>query len=171
MILNSGQSFRLTGSNDVDDGNRGILITHPERGRVIVEWEDFEKLTLTKDIPTMPAYSDYEVAKPIRGTITTGGGKSFTGRIVYDLDEYYQFEILDGEKGDTKFKIPFKNIKTIKPLNSGKSNITLRNGEEYLLEDTQDVSYDHTGIILFEGEDDSNPIYISWESVELIELQ
>ena len=44
--LLDGRSFHLRGSNDVDDGNRGIGVTVNDR-QVSVRWEDFRELRLT----------------------------------------------------------------------------------------------------------------------------
>jgi hypothetical protein len=43
--LKDGRSFELTGSNDVDDGNRGITI-RTDNGEMEIEWEEFREMTL-----------------------------------------------------------------------------------------------------------------------------
>ncbi len=169
VTLKSGKTFWLDDSNDVDDGNRGIVITNPDKGRVVIDWDDFEKLTLQKAPDRLKSYNSFGAPTPIQGTITTIDGKKVSGRLVYDLDEAYGFEILNGEKGDTEMEIPFQNIKQIRPRSSGKSVIVLKSGDEIILEDSQDVSYRHTGILVFaDGSDD--PEYVVWADVELIDL-
>ncbi len=169
--LKSGRMFRLDGSNDVDDGNRGIVITNPEKGRVVVNWEDFEKATFSEVGKSLKSYSDFSNASFISGTVNTENGESFSGRIVYDLDEAYGFEILNGEKGDTEFEIPFELIKQIKPMNSGRSIIVLKTGDELPLEDTQDVAANHTGMLVYDKGPDNAPIYIPWKAVQSIDLK
>lgn len=43
-----GRSFRLRGSNDVDEDNKGIIITQADGDDVYVDWEEFERLELVK---------------------------------------------------------------------------------------------------------------------------
>lgn len=43
-----GRSFRLRGSNDVDEDNKGIIITVAENDEVFVDWEDFERVEFEK---------------------------------------------------------------------------------------------------------------------------
>ena len=45
--LLDGRVFELSGSNDVDDGNRGIVID-ADGERVVVDWDDFVSLTLNR---------------------------------------------------------------------------------------------------------------------------
>ena len=46
VILRDGRSFELTDSNDVNDGNKGIFITTESGELVVVEWDDFEGVSL-----------------------------------------------------------------------------------------------------------------------------
>ena len=44
VTLKDGRTFRLSGSNDVDDDNKGIIITESNGEEVFVDWYDFEKV-------------------------------------------------------------------------------------------------------------------------------
>jgi hypothetical protein len=45
VTLRDGRTFQLEGSNDVDDGNKGIYVT-PEGGdTVLVHWDEFRRVT------------------------------------------------------------------------------------------------------------------------------
>ena len=171
VMLKSGQSFRLDGSNDVGDGNRGIVITNPQKGRVVVTWEDFDKVTFSQNNPSLMDFKAFGKATFINGSVTTQEDDTFTGRIVYDLDETYNFEILNGEKGDTEFEIPFELIKQIKPINSNRSTVVLKSGDELPMEDTQDVAYKHTGLLVYDQGENEPPIYIPWNAVKVIDLK
>ena len=167
VTLKNGQSYWLEDSNDVDDGNRGIVVTKPGKGRVVIDWDDFEQLTFMDAPSNLKGYSDFGSPQYLKGTVTLIDGKSLGGEIVFDLDEAYTFEILNGEKGDTEFEIPFHDISKIRPRTSGKSIVELKTGDELSLEGSQDVSNRNTGILLFEnGEKD--PVYITWDEVEEI---
>jgi hypothetical protein len=44
ITTKDGREFRLSGSNDVDDDNKGVYITTKDGEEVYVDWEDFEKV-------------------------------------------------------------------------------------------------------------------------------
>ena len=44
IVLKDGTEVRLDDSNDVDSGNRGIVISDRKLGRVVVDWDEFEAL-------------------------------------------------------------------------------------------------------------------------------
>ena len=46
LILKDGRSFELSGSNDVDRGNRGIIIRTDGR-EYEVDWNDFAEATFS----------------------------------------------------------------------------------------------------------------------------
>ena len=171
VTTKTGKTYWLDDSNDVDDGNRGIVVTNPEKGRVVIDWDDFEQLTLMTPPAKLKGYGAFGAPDYINGTVTTIDGKQLKGRVVYDLDESYTFEILNGEKGDTEMEIPFHNIKKIRPRSSGKSIVVLTSGDELMLEDSQDVSYRHTGLLVFTNGNDSDPVYIAWKDVEMIDFE
>ena len=170
VTTKTGNTYWLDDSNDVDDGNRGIVVTNPEKGRVVIDWDDFEQLTLMDAPARLKSYGSFGAPDFISGTVTTIDGKQLNGRLVYDLDEAYTFEVLNGEKGDTEMEIPFHNIKQIRPRSSGKSIVVLKSGDELMLEDSQDVSYRHTGILVFVDGNDKDPAYVAWRDVEVVEL-
>ena len=171
VTLKSGRTYRMGGSNDVDNGNRGVVVVMPGKGRVVVDWDDFDKVTFT-DKPTVALKTYNSFAKPekIYGTVTTEDGKSYKGDIIYDLDEKYSYEILDGQIKDTEFEIPFRAIKSIQPRGGDESMVILKSGEKYELEDSQDVNEKNTGILVFDKGPD-NPVYIFWEDVKNIEFK
>jgi len=171
VTLKSGRTYRMGGSNDVDNGNRGVIVVMPGKGRVVVDWDDFDEVTFT-DKPVVPLKTYNSFAKPekIYGTVTTEDGKSYTGKITYDLDEKYTYEILDGKIKDTEFEIPFGVIKSIQPRGGDESMVVLKTGEKYELDDSQDVNEKNTGLLVFD-KGDNNPVYIFWEDVKLIEFK
>ncbi len=167
VVLKSGRSFYLTGSNDVDNGNRGIIVNIPGEGRVDVEWRDFRKVTFKTDYKDAgPSYSSYNNAKELSGTVKTVSGKSISGNIIYDLDESLQLEILQGNDDDIEYLIPFADIKRITPKNYSYTRIELKSGKKVLLSDSQDVTEDNDGVLIFTGKGD--PTYIAWEDVDEI---
>ena len=164
VILKSGRDMVLRGTNDVNGENDGIIVNIEGVGRVDIPWRDFEKVTF-KDYPNAgKSYDDFKKNEDLQGTVVARG-KEFKGRIVYDLDEEYDVEVLQGKIDDMEYIIPFRNIKSIEPRGYRSSMITLRGGQEIKLEDGQDVSDRNTGILVFEKKE---PVYIRWEDVDMI---
>ena len=165
VVLNSGREMHLTGSNDVNESNKGIIVTVEGLGRVDIAWESFRKVTFhNEDEFTGPAYSDFPEPEQLAGTVVPVDENTISGLIIYDLDEMWDIEILQGEEDDIDFLIPFRNIKRIAPKNYHYTRIDLRNGEHYTLSGSQDVNDNNDGILVFENEDD--PTYILWEEVD-----
>jgi hypothetical protein len=43
VTLKSGKSFKLSGSNDVNDDNKGIYVTTQDGDEIQLDWEDFDR--------------------------------------------------------------------------------------------------------------------------------
>ncbi len=168
VVLKTERKLYLTGSNDVNSENRGIIVKNPEFGRLEVTWREFESIEFTEPKKVAMTYDDFKAPKRIEGSVKTTEGKTFTGLLAYDLDETYDFEMLDGKFEDMEYKVPFRLIKSIKPKNFEYSNVTLRSGKTLLLGDSQDVSDRNSGILVFKNEDDKDPMYIKWENLDEI---
>jgi len=94
-----------------------------------VEWDEFDQVVFEKNPGNLPAgYDDYSEPKELIGKVRTRDGKEYAGRIVYDLDEALDFEIISGYQEDIQYEIPLRNIKTITPNGSCCSKITLKTG-------------------------------------------
>ncbi|MEH0156899.1 hypothetical protein V6R21_22410 [Limibacter armeniacum] len=172
VTLNSGREIDLFDSNDVDAGNRGIVIKDPDYGRVKIDWSDFESLELDNSgkFPTL-GYNDFKTPKAIQGTVKTIEGESYKGSLAFDLDEFWDFEMLDGTDNRMEYKIPFRKVKKVQPKNYNFSLITLKNGASLLLGDSQDVSKNNDGILIFtENKLDGEKQYVSWSEIDEIIL-
>ena len=44
VVLRNGDSYRLRGSNDVDEDNKGIFIETSDGDEVEVSWDEFERV-------------------------------------------------------------------------------------------------------------------------------
>ena len=167
--LNSGREVYLTGTNDVEDGNRGIIVSHHLFGRVDINWDEFKNVTFVANPKSGLGYDSYTPPVALKGTVTTTDGRTISGQIIYDLDEKLSIEILDGKVGDIEHQIPFAIIKSITPKNYYSSEVELKSGQKIVLGDTQDVSERHTGIIVMaKGE---NKEYIPWKKVSKVSFE
>ena len=166
--LKSGRTLDLRGTNDVDDDNKGIIVTVKGLGRVDIDWDEFDKVTF-KDAPgSVPSYDSFGSPKKMKGTVEVDNGDTHTGDIIYDLDEEYTFELLNGEDDDVKFIIPFSNIKEITPRGSYSANVILQDGSKLNLEDGQDVTKKNLGILI---KTNGDRVYVPWDRVDKITLQ
>lgn len=165
VVTKSGRELYLRGSNDVNSENRGIIVT-TDYGRVDIPWREFKKVTF-KDAPNnYKKYSDFANMKKLSGTVTTSDGETLSGEIIFDLDEEYSFEMLQGKDDDIDYIIPMESVKSITPKNYDYSEVVLKNGTELLIGDARDVSEDNDGVLVFVGSGD--PKYVLWEDVKSI---
>lgn len=172
VTLKSGRSITLGGTNDVDDGNRGVIINIPGLGRVDVDWDEFARVEFNiTHSGSGPAYNSYSSPKRLSGSVVDKRDKMYAGLIVYDLDEIWDFEILQGERNDIEYLIPFRNIRSINPIFNDVSRIKLKDGRKFELEDSHDISYENYGIIIMQNEKGKNASYISFSDVDEIEFR
>ena len=164
LVLHSGREMFVDGSNDVNDGNRGIIVNIPGMGRVDISWQDFEKVLFDADVNSSgPAYNDYLKTQKLAGSVITKDDKMISGAIIFDLDEEYNIEILQGNSDDIEYLIPFRYIKTISPKNYKYSRVTLTNGDELTLTGSHDVTEENDGSLVFESS--TKHSYIPWKEI------
>ena len=96
--------------------------------------------------------------------MVTGSGEKISGKIIFDLDEQFDFEVIQGKYHDLEYLLPLREVVKITPKNYDNSYVELRNGQKLLLGDAQDVSDRNDGILVFKG--NSDPQYIPWDEVE-----
>ena len=162
--LKSGRTIFLDGSNDVNSGNRGIEIFNPEIGNIRVNWKEFKQVDFVDPYNAGPSYSWYKKPTGLFAEVETYDDQTYSGIIIYDIDEMWEPEMLDGEDDNIEYQIPFWNIKRIYPKNSKYSMVELKNGEKLLLGDTQDVSDYNDGIMIL-TKDSKKPIVIEWDNI------
>jgi len=114
ITLQSGKEMFLSGSNDVNSENRGIIVSVPDMGRIDLAWREFVKVVFsTPETEDAKGYNDFPDPKPLRGTVMDVDGQSLSGRLIFDLDEEWDSELLQGETDGMEYIIPFRNIKKI----------------------------------------------------------
>ncbi|OEK07103.1 hypothetical protein [Roseivirga misakiensis] len=167
LTLKSGRSLYLTGSNDVNNENRGIVVNDPDVGQVKIAWRDFIELNISDDESLRMSYDDFLPSRGLNAKVITIQGDEYDGLIAFDLDEAYEFELLDANDDEAEFQIVFRNIKSIIPKNYNYSMVELKNGERLLLGDHRDVSENNAGVLVFPSKN-AEPIYIKWSKIDEI---
>ena len=164
----SGRELYMRGTNDVNSGNRGIIV-NTDFGRVDIPWREFKKVDFSETAGPALGYNDFENPKKVTGTVLTTKGESISGTLIYDLDEEYDFEMIQGDDDDIEYFIPLKYISKIIPKNYDNSTIVLKSGKEITLGGSRDVSEDNDGIVVLKGSGNDSQ-YIFWEDIKEITI-
>ncbi len=161
VTLRDGNVLALSGTNDVNDDNRGLAVHVPGTGRVTVPWKDFVKVTFAAPGPSGAARAAFGAARPLEGRVAIKGGGERRGRLVLDLDEGSTWEILDGEHAGRDYTIPLGLVATLEPGDQG-CTVTLRDGGTLLLTEGNDIDADNAGVLVI-GPDGAERI--AWSRV------
>jgi len=174
IVTKDGKEIRLDDSNDVDSGNRGIVVSDLKMGRVIVEWDEFESLELKEpSSDDYPLYSDYDGGHRLYGTVYDEDGESYSGYIRWDNDEEYSWEIIDGNYRGVEFDIALENIASIEKHSRSSAKVILKDGRSYRLRDSNDVNDENKGIYISQNpdsEDEDGDIYLDWEDFSRVDF-
>lgn len=167
VTLKSGRTVFVENSNDVNSENRGVWVVNPEYGIIKFSWKAFRNVTFSGTTSSGPAYESFPRPVPLQATITQLDGPDVSGRIIYDVDEALDFELIEGKENDIEYQIPIRNIKRITPKNFDYSEIALRSGKTILLGGMRDVSNQNAGILVFvKGK--KEPQHIRWKNINEI---
>ncbi|MBU8871824.1 MAG: hypothetical protein KOO60_13240, partial [Gemmatimonadales bacterium] len=175
VVLKDGTVRYLDGSNDVSSSNRGIMIEVAELGRVTVPWNRFDNINFSEGRGSGPGRETYANSGPIQGTVELGDGRALSGRLVFDLDEAWHWDVFNGQTvAGLEYDIPFSCIARIEPSEDnygGKisSRVALRSGLVLMLGENQDTGPKNAGMLVFETED-SDPEHLPWNRIRSIEF-
>ena len=174
VLLTDGRELLLSGSNDVDSGNRGVQISDPALGLVDVAWDEFESVRFHPP-EIAPGRDAFDGGHRLEGTVTTRGGEELTGWIRWDADEEWSWELLDGARRDVVFEIEFGAIDRIERWSSRSAVVTLLDGRSFELEDSNDVDRDNKGIFVAVSGSRTGPeaqdgewVRVDWDDFETI---
>ena len=167
LTLTNGDEVVLRESNDVDDSNRGIVISDLAFGQVIVDWDEFDRLEFKEDPGTL-RYDRFDGGRALHGTVYTEDGESYEGKVRWDDDEEFSWEILDGEYHDIQFDIEFGLIKEIQKKSYRSAVVTVSDGRSFRLRGSNDVDEDNKGIYVTLN--DGEEVEIDWEEFDRIEF-
>jgi hypothetical protein len=168
VTLASGEKLVLSGTNDVNSDIRGIHIEDDRFGRVEVGWRDFVRVVFDDPGTSGRGYDSYAPAAELSGRVELTNGDWRTGRLVFDLDEQWGWEMLDGSSGGIDFTVPFAMVERIEP-DGDRTNVTLRNGMQLELEDSHDVGRSNSGLVVI-PKTTGEPAHVPWRDVAAVEL-
>lgn len=163
----SDDKIFLKNNRDVNASNRGVVVQHPAWGQAVVSWAAFRSVTFEDKLPANLGYESYGKPQKLHGAIRTTDNQNFKAELVFDLDEEWSAELLDGRFGNTiRYTIPFGRITSLKPLTNGRSEIILANEKKLTLENENDVSGRNWGLMLLLPNKQHR--YIPWAKVSQI---
>jgi len=167
VVLTSGREIILSGSNDVDSGNRGLFIADQNIGIVAVEWRAVERVDFDHTVPAV-TYSDFTPGSPLYGIVVDADGEEHEGFIRWDDDEAMTTDFLNGEAHGYEIKAVLSNIKEIRRRTRKSALVILKNGEELLMRGSNDVNEDNKGIVVLERPDDREGLFFEWNDFEKV---
>ncbi|MCB1183319.1 hypothetical protein KDM41_07785 [bacterium] len=166
--LRDGRVLALSGSNDVGNGNRGVVVETTDRGRLTIPWDLFESAAFATGHGSGPGRDAYAGDGPLRGAVTDADGRTWRGRLVFDLDEARTGDLFNGNSAmGTAYDIPFRLIATIEPTAPAAVRVGLRNGIVLDLQGEQDTGDGNAGVLVWETPD-AAPRHILWSDVRRI---
>lgn len=163
FTLRSGERMELTANaSDLGSGLRSLVVEEANGDLVEFEWRDLESVDFEAPGSTPPAESR------MHGTLRTRSGMEFTGYVTWDVDEIYSGDILDGDANGRRMRIPFGEIASIERNSSWSSRVTLTNGEQYVLEGTNDVDGSISGIEVSDAT--LGVVKLDWDDFDMVEF-
>jgi hypothetical protein len=169
VVLKDDTEMVMSGTNDVDDDIRGIFVEDARFGRVEVGWDEFERVVFDDPGGSGASYADFESPRRLSGTVTLKNGDWRKGDLVFDLDEEWSWEMLDGESGGIDYSVPFGLVKSIEPAGRAGCLVRLRNGLDLELENSHDVDEDNSGMVVIPA-DEGEPGHVAWDEIARIEF-
>jgi hypothetical protein len=167
VTLKSGETIVLRGTNDVDSENRGIVVSDPTLGQVVVPWEEFDKLEF-KTAPPQITYDQFDGGRPLHGTVYSEEGDTYTGTIRWDDDEEYTWEMLNGEFHGSTFEIEMGLVARIEKQSSSASMVTLLDGRSVRLRGSNDVDDGNRGVFI--KLDSGRTVEVDWTDFQKVEF-
>ncbi len=171
----NGLQYPMRGSNDVDSGNRGIWIHTEDRGWVDIPWKLFTQVTFSEQDGSGSARSSFNNSQALQGVVHLVDGTTQQGRLVYDLDEGFAWDIFNGNDRGIGFDIPFTMISKVQRLTDETCKVELASGQSLELSENQDTGRDHGGVLVFMKsstdtavQTDAKAEYIPWRLVDSI---
>jgi len=168
VTLNSGESLTLSGSNDVGDGHRGVVVETATKGRVTIPWKRFRRVEF-RDGGSGRGRETFVRNRELTSTVIDRDGQVLSGRLVYDLDEARHGDIFNGTSNEVEYDIPFAMIQVITPIAAGSCRVRLRDGQVLELSGTQDTGIDNPGVLVFAAQEDQAR-RVPWRRIREIRL-
>lgn len=168
VTLHDGEEVVLRGSNDVDSSNNGITISDPTLGQVKVDWSAFEQVRFHAPA-NHTGWDAFDGGHRLYGTVTTLDGAVHTGYVLWDKDEAYSWEMLNGTNEDVEFHVELGQVQSVTHRSHRGATVTLFDGRVLQLSDSNDVSDGNRGIVI--TTEDGEATVVSWDNFEEVQFR
>lgn len=165
-----GTLLALSGTNDVNNGNRGIVVQDPTLGRVSIPWKRFVKLTFSDADRSGFGRDRFGQSAPLQGTVTPVEGPAQGGRLVFDLDKAWQWNILSGSWHDLDFDVPMVLVRVIERRDDESCRVTLAGGRILELSGSTETGPLNAGLLVF-VDGAKQPVHVPWRQVRSVEFR
>jgi len=169
VSFRDGSQKKLCCTDDLNRGKLSIIVKNQEYGHIEIKMNDIEMVTFRGASMRGQDYKQYGLVSRLMGRIVTTDNDVLRGRIIFDLDEAFSSEILDGEHGGYSYKIPFNLIRKIIPQGTESSDIILKKGAVIRLSRYIDVDEQNRGCLLETPKGEY--IYVPWNNIREITFQ
>lgn len=164
LVLKSGEEVEFDGGGDIGSSMDGILVEDPRGGQVELDWRDIDLIDFLPGPATTSRWGER-----LYGTLETRDGDRFTGYIVWDMDELFTEDVLDGEERDREYELPFARIRAIERYSSSAAAVTLADGDELILRGSNDVNDDNRDIMV--ADPAFGEVRVEWDEFERVDFE
>jgi hypothetical protein len=163
LLLRTGEEVELSGGGDLGSSVSEILVEDPRGGQVELDWRDIRLIDFVGAPPAASTWGDR-----LYGTLRTRDGERFTGYLVWDMDEVFTGDVLDGEEHGRDREIPFGRIRAIERFSSSAARVFLDDGEEVVLRGSNDVNDDNRDIMV--ADPAFGEVRVEWDAFDRVEF-
>ncbi len=165
----SEKKIILSDNDDVGANNQGLTVFIKGTGSLAVSWEDFREVTFDHDQTNteLMGYFDFAPPRELWGRVKTTNGLFYKGKLIYDLDEQWDFETLEGKYNQISYSVALRDISLIEP-HATYTTLVLKNGRKLNLNGHHDVTDKNWGVLVWK--ENNAPKYIPWKSIQSISL-
>ena len=147
--MSDGSSLELEGRNDVDPNNRGLRISDPALGVIVVPWEHLRTVRFDEAAGTSGERAGFGGGHLLFGTVVTREGEELGGELRWDADEAGSWELLAGEAAGIRYEIELGFVRRIIPDGEEDgARVTLLDGRTLELTGSRDVGPDNKGVMV-----------------------
>ncbi len=134
VLLRSGETLVVRGTNDVNRENRGIEVSDPSFGRAIVHWEDFRSVRFHEPASRAPAEPAFAPGDTLRAVVHASDGRALEGAVRWNNVRSRLWDSLRGWSGDTEIAVELGSIALIRKVSDDAVEVTTRGGRVFRIE-------------------------------------
>jgi len=170
VVLRDGREMVLGGTNDVGRGHRGVAVFLPDVGSAEVVWDNVKSVTFSAPPPSRK-YAEFDGGRRLHGTIRSVSGETHTGEIVWDQDETFTWETLDGEAHAIEYAVQFDKIRSVAPKGASSAEVRLTSDRVLELSGSNDVSDSNRGVtVRWQRGEDTIEVTLDWNEIASVEF-